>query len=172
MRRAGLLLAATIALAAVPVNAQTISAGAAAGITYLGGLQQALAVNAPSALSGALFMDFEVGTGIAVRLGAHFARAQETLFSFLETNVLWNFPLGRLRGLVGAGTGLFGMPVELSPSLHLSFQALVGLQNDLLRNVLVKVTIQALQVYRVNGGFLPGAPVLRIEAGVALPFRS
>ncbi len=172
MHRVGLLLALAISLAAFTLQAQTISAGAAAGITYLGGLQQALAVNAPSALSGTLFMDYGVGTGVVVRLAANFARAQQTMFSFLETNVLWSFPLGRLRGFVGAGTGLFGMPVELSPSIHLSFQALVGLENDLLRNLIVKVTIQALQVFRVNGGFLPGAPVLRIEAGITLPFQS
>lgn len=170
MRVVPLLLAAVVTLSALPLKAQTISAGAGAGITYLGGLQQSLAVSVPSALSGTLFMDFNLGTGIAVRLGANFARAQETMFSFLETNVLWSFPLGRLRGFVGAGTGLFGMPVALSPGIHLSFQALVGLENDLLRNLLVKVTIEALQVLRVNGGFLQGAPVLRIEAGIALSF--
>ncbi|HEY5596551.1 MAG TPA: hypothetical protein VIL47_04735 [Candidatus Bipolaricaulota bacterium] len=172
MRRVVLLLLLAVLLPSFPLSAQTISAGASAGITYLGGLQQALGVNAPSALSGTLFVDFDVGTGIAVRLGANFARAQDAVFSFLETNALWNFPLGRLRGFVGAGTGLFGMPVELSPSLHLSFQALVGLENDLLRNLIVKVTLQALQVFRVNGGFLPGAPLLRIEAGITLPFQS
>lgn len=160
-----------LCLTAVPVGAQTVSAGVSGGFTYLGGLRDVLQVDSFSALSGSLFLDFELGGGTNMRLAANFAEASGVFFSSVESNVLWDFPLRRVRGFVGGGIGMFGMPENISSAVHMSVQGLVGIENDFYRIIVVKVTLQALQVLRLNDGFLPGSPLFRIEVGVGLPFR-
>ena len=161
---------AVVALIAAPLQAQTLSAGFSGGWTSLGGLGAALDLPAPSALSGSLFFDFEAGPRAHVRLGASVAALGAETFSAFETDFVWRFPLGRLAGLAGAGVGLFGLPAALSPGLHLSFKALVGVEHRLFSLVHLSATVQALAVLRLGGEFFPGAPLLRIEAGAAMPF--
>lgn len=157
-------------LCALSGQAQTLSAGFGGGWTSLGGLGVALGLPAPSALSGNLFLDFEAGAGANVRLSASVAVAGALTLSAFETDFVWRFPLGRLAGLAGGGVGLFGLPAALSPGLHLSFAALAGIEHRLFRLVHLSATIQALTVLRLGRGFFPGAPLLRVEVGLAMPF--
>lgn len=150
---------------------QTIAAGFSGGITYLGGLRDMLQVEELSAFSGTLFLDFNVGDGANVRLGANFGLVSELIFSSFETNFYMRFPIGRLRGIGGGGIGLFSLPVETSSPLHISLQALIGMEQDLFRFLIVKFTMQASQVISVTHGLIPGMPLFRIEAGFSVPFR-
>jgi len=156
----------------VSLQAQTVSAGLSGGWTSLGGVGLALGLDALSALSGGLFLDFEVGPTSTARLAAQFAIAGGVTFSSFETDLVWRFPLGRLVGFAGGGIGLFGIPVDLSPAIHLSLQGTAGLEHNLFRSIVIKATIQAVQVLRLNQGVFPGQPMLRIEVGVGLPFQA
>lgn len=161
---------------ALPVQAQlqmeqTIAAGFSGGITYLGGLRDVLQVEELSAFSGSLFLDFNMGDGANVRLGANFGLVSDMIFSSFETNFFWRFPIGRLRGIGGGGIGLFSLPVETASPLHISLQALIGMEQDLFRFLIVKFTMQASQVISVTQGLIPGMPLFRIEAGFSMPFR-
>lgn len=152
-------------------TAQTIAAGFSGGITYLGGLRDILKVSEVSALSGTLFLDFDVGNDGNARLGANFGVVGGHIFSSFETTFYWRFPIGRLRGMGGGGIGLFSMPVETSSPLHISVQALIGMEQNLLRTFIVKFTMQATQIISVTQGLIPGMPLFRIEAGFSMAFH-
>ncbi len=160
----------------VPVQAQlqteqTIAAGFSGGITYLGGLRDILKVSELSAFSGTLFLDFDVGNDGNARLGANFGVVGDLIFSSFETTFYWRFPIGRLRGMGGGGMGLFSMPVETSSPLHISLQALIGMEQTLFSTFIAKFTMQATQIISVTKGFIPGMPLFRIEAGFSMSFR-
>jgi hypothetical protein len=153
----------------INVKAQSISAGLGGGITYLGGLQQVLFINEVSALSGGLFINFDIGF-THINLSTHFAAIEDMVVSSFETNLLWFFPFKQHRFFIGGGSGLFGMPIDLSSGLHLSVQAMAGLEYVLLKPLSLRFSAQALQVIRLNADAFPGGPIFRIEVGLALPF--
>jgi len=171
-RRASGLFLSLLLLWAGSAQAQTLAAGLSAGVTQLGGLQAILGVNTTYAPSGTLFLDFKLESHVNVRLGANFAKVEQITFSSFETNLFWDFPFGRARGIVGGGMGMFGIPATISPSIHLSFQGFAGLESDLLKIVVTKVVFQFMRVLRLNDAFFPGKPLFRLEVGFALPFRS
>jgi len=171
-RRALGLFSALLLLWTVPVQAQSLAAGLSGGVTQLGGLQAILGVDTTYAFSGTLFLDFNLESHVNVRLGANFATVEQITFSSFETNLFWDFPFGRARGIAGGGVGMFGIPASISPSIHLSFQGFAGIESDFLKIFVTKVVFQFMRVLRVNDGFFPGKPLFRLEVGLALPFRS
>lgn len=151
----------------VPAQAQG-SAGLGGGYLQLGGLQEALGSGQPFALSASVFLDFAAGP-THVRLLGNLARVEDLTLTAFETDLFWSFPFGEVTGFLGAGTGLVALPAA---RLSFSLQALAGLQTELLEVALVKVTVQAMTFYLLDAGLLPGPPLVRLEVGIALPFRA
>jgi len=155
-------------LATAGAYAQSVGAGAGAGFTQLGGLQDYLGTEQPFALTVSGFFDFTLGAS-NVRMIGTLGAVEDLLISSFETNLFWTFPFGRETAFLGAGSGMLGVPPAVSRALHFTLQALAGLETPLLNVALVRITVQAMGVLVLNQGGVPGAPAVRLEVGVVFP---